>query len=285
MTISVIDQAPCQHRDIENSSNSDFSPPSLSSTSVEEDVRIISDQGTGCIVREHDASYITKQGYRVRHSEEVATNLVRQHTDVPVPYIFYAIYNGDYGHLGMTIIPGSPLQLSWSTLEADTKEHICREIWEMVTKWRQIPKPAELSHVFQCLADGSPTNDRLIVDDLEDPPRDLVDDDALRARIVERYAFYNGRRYANELPDMLPRSSRSVFTHADLAPRNIMVDQNHHITGILDWERAGWYPDYWEYANVMGPACKLGDWQEWVDRTAPRKWDISGIQAARRVLF
>ena len=70
---------------------------------------------------------------------------------------------------------------------------------------------------------------------------------------------------------MLPQSSLSVFTHADIAARNIMVDESHHITGILDWEAAGWYPDYWEYANIMRPACRHGDWQEWMRHTAPQK--------------
>jgi aminoglycoside phosphotransferase (APT) family kinase protein len=45
---------------------------------------------------------------------------------------------------------------------------------------------------------------------------------------------------------MLPHSDVSVFTHGDIAPRNIMVDETYRITGILDWEEGGWYLDYWE---------------------------------------
>ncbi|KAG9233424.1 hypothetical protein BJ875DRAFT_464182 [Amylocarpus encephaloides] len=83
---------------------------------------------------------------------------------------------------------------------------------------------------------------------------------------------------------MLPRSDASVFTHGSVAPRNIMVGETNHITGILDWESAGWYPDYWEYANIMRPQYLCEDWQAWMDRTAPEKWDLTGIQASRRVL-
>ena len=83
---------------------------------------------------------------------------------------------------------------------------------------------------------------------------------------------------------MLPRSARSVFTHADIAPHNILVDDKGQITGILDWELAGWYPEYWEYANIMKPTNEM-DWQAWMDRTAPQRWDLSGIVAARWVLF
>ena len=99
---------------------------------------------------------------------------------------------------------------------------------------------------------------------------------------------------------MLPRCpSRAsyVFTHGDVAPRNILVrhvdgDDGEksgrvEISALLDWENAGWYPYYWEYANIMGPAGISGDWQRYMDETAPAevKCDLKGILAARAVLF
>lgn len=41
-----------------------------------------------------------------------------------------------------------------------------------------------------------------------------------------------------------------VFTHGDLKHHNIMV-YNGHISGFLDWESAGWYPDYWEFTTPL----------------------------------
>jgi aminoglycoside phosphotransferase len=41
-----------------------------------------------------------------------------------------------------------------------------------------------------------------------------------------------------------------VFTHADLNLRNILVDEMGKISGIVDWECAGWYPEYWEYTKM-----------------------------------
>jgi len=40
------------------------------------------------------------------------------------------------------------------------------------------------------------------------------------------------------------------MTHGDLSFRNIIV-QGEKLTGIVDWETAGWYPDYWEYASTF----------------------------------
>lgn len=42
------------------------------------------------------------------------------------------------------------------------------------------------------------------------------------------------------------RSYQVKFTHGDLAFRNILYEHGK-ITGIVDWESSGWYPDYWEY--------------------------------------
>ncbi|KAG6286903.1 hypothetical protein E4U45_008284, partial [Claviceps purpurea] len=40
-----------------------------------------------------------------------------------------------------------------------------------------------------------------------------------------------------------------VFTHGDLNMRNIMM-YNGRLSGIIDWETCGWYPDYWDYTKA-----------------------------------
>lgn len=183
----------------------------------------------------------------------------------------------------MSLVDGSPLQVVWDGFENSTKERICHELWGIVRQLRQIPQPPAFGHLYQCLADGSPSAD-VLLQDLNEPPFPILTDDDLQARIYQRYLHYNGGSFPENLPDMLPRSSTSVFTHGDLTPRNIMVDRAGRITGIVDWENAGWYPDYWEYANIMKPS-KDRDWIAWMDSTKPQEWDITGITKARRVLF
>lgn len=45
-------------------------------------------------------------------------------------------------------------------------------------------------------------------------------------------------------------SAEFVLTHGDLTPRNILV-QDGTITGIVDWEKSGFFPEYAEYAFAM----------------------------------
>ncbi|KAF9556781.1 hypothetical protein CPC08DRAFT_641050 [Agrocybe pediades] len=46
-----------------------------------------------------------------------------------------------------------------------------------------------------------------------------------------------------------PRNAAIQFAHGDLLPKNIIVNGST-ITGIIDWEAAGFYPEYWEYARM-----------------------------------
>ena len=245
-------------------------------------VEVLSKQG-GAHVLLFDDELVFKTGGRVRRAEEVALRLVKDHTDVPVPDLGSSYYTAHEGRLCMSYIPGRPLNASWDRLDDTTKERLCHDIWSMIEKLRRIPKPSELQHLFLCLADGSNSHDVLVTDLPEH--QKLLDDEAVRNRIYERYYECNGRKYEKELPDMLPRAETSVFTHGDVAPRNIMFDlDTQRITGIIDWENSGWYPDYWEYANILKPSVDK-DWQKWMNLTAPRKWDISGIMAARVVVL
>ncbi|KAJ3500393.1 hypothetical protein NLJ89_g9816 [Agrocybe chaxingu] len=50
-----------------------------------------------------------------------------------------------------------------------------------------------------------------------------------------------------------------VFTHQDLAPRNFMLDKDGQLW-MMDWELAGWYPAYFEYACTASVRAAPRDW-------------------------
>lgn len=50
-----------------------------------------------------------------------------------------------------------------------------------------------------------------------------------------------------------------MFTHGDIAARNIIV-RDRKIVAILDWEFAGWYPEYWDYVFTLEGLDNL-DWE------------------------
>ncbi|KAF2793231.1 hypothetical protein K505DRAFT_385865 [Melanomma pulvis-pyrius CBS 109.77] len=68
--------------------------------------------------------------------------------------------------------------------------------------------------------------------------------------------------------DLFPDNGSIVLTHGDLRPANIIVTATGpaKIVAILDWEQAGWYPDYWEDCKARFTASYSGEWRGWIDQ-------------------
>ncbi|KGQ06282.1 hypothetical protein BBAD15_g8419 [Beauveria bassiana D1-5] len=43
------------------------------------------------------------------------------------------------------------------------------------------------------------------------------------------------------------KNHRAVLTHADLQKNNIILKEDKSLV-VIDWEAAGWWPEYWEYS-------------------------------------
>jgi len=64
------------------------------------------------------------------------------------------------------------------------------------------------------------------------------------------------------------RGHRPVFTHGDLQDRNLVISQvgeredGHRLIKLtlIDWQYAGWFPDYWDFCVQ---ACNDGGGQDW----------------------
>lgn len=243
----------------------------------------------GKLVVSHDSSYVTKLGYRVRRAESEAMNTVaaQKRTTVPLPWVKSTNFSPsehyaseEYGSIRMSFIRGSTLESKWDTLDQESKEAVCREIWDIVWRLRNIERTDLVGNIYQCAADGTPSKG--ILEDVQKPARPLMSDEEVRARLYERYLHAGGQVLRDLLPELLPRSDRSVFTHGDIAPWNVMIDDQNKITGILGWKFAGWYPDYWEYAQIMN--VPFSDWSGWMERTAAHRWDIDGIDAVKEIV-
>ncbi|KAH7370217.1 kinase-like domain-containing protein [Rhexocercosporidium sp. MPI-PUGE-AT-0058] len=67
------------------------------------------------------------------------------------------------------------------------------------------------------------------------------------------------------LPDLVHRTDHQiVFTHADLNLRNILV-KDGKLSGIVDWENAGFFSEYWEYTKCYFGTSLAKRWLKVVD--------------------
>ena len=77
--------------------------------------------------------------------------------------------------------------------------------------------------------------------------------------------------------ESLGADHRIVMTHGDLHPRDIMVSwedggeggvaaaEDVRVTAILDWEFAGWYPEYWEFVKALNTVTTRGPLRDWIE--------------------
>ncbi|KAL1981285.1 hypothetical protein VTN96DRAFT_2831 [Rasamsonia emersonii] len=57
---------------------------------------------------------------------------------------------------------------------------------------------------------------------------------------------------ADVLDGQTPRQDpRSYFTHSDFHAANLLVAEGGHLSGIVDWDCAGYKPEYWEFTKAM----------------------------------
>lgn len=279
--------------------------------------RVISAQfGRNRIIQIED-DVVIKQGQLTRPNEEAALKLVRAHApDIPVPTLYHSRFERDpegavrMGRLYLEFIPGESLESAWPRLGMSDKERLCRDTWALIDKLRLIPRPQDGEKLedgqqpFYCAADGtSHIIHQFLGGTNVDRSPPFRDDESLRSQIWKRYVKYNGLSYPDgqSVRDLLPHSDKAVFTHGDIHPGNILVNEKKEgdgsigqvqIVGLIDFESAGFLPDYWEYAQAMRFAPLRddyvedeGDWRVVMERTATRKWNIRGVQKARRVLF
>lgn len=74
------------------------------------------------------------------------------------------------------------------------------------------------------------------------------------------------------LPDLSHRSDHDiVFTHGDINMRNLLF-KDGRISGIVDWETAGWYPEYWEQTKCHYSVKRTTRWLDVVDRVFDGKY-------------
>lgn len=87
----------------------------------------------------------------------------------------------------------------------------------------------------------------------------------------------------NELFSCFPTDTKVYLTHGDLLPQNIMVEGST-ITGIIDWETAGYYPEFWEYSRMHDVGLMTPGWARVLTRVFPGPRREKEIKAVYRIL-
>uniref|UniRef100_A0A093W277 Putative choline kinase 3 n=1 Tax=Talaromyces marneffei PM1 TaxID=1077442 RepID=A0A093W277_TALMA len=189
-------------------------------------------------------------GYGIPLIEAENMKFLAANSKVPVPKVHAAFRDPDTNktYIIMEYLPGHTLEKLLPSLDPVEKATISNLIKDAITELRKGLDP-KISGPFANQGD-------------------------MNLAIIEKIRQTESDQYIRLLRNMIDRtlnSHRSVFTHGDLQPKNIMVerfgDRNvcpQFRISLLDWESAGWYPELWDFCNAT-IACRFKpDWLELV---------------------
>jgi len=185
-----------------------------------------------------------------------------EHTTIPVPKVRKAWTTPKgFTFILMDIVPGVELESVWWKMSPATRDKVVDQLKEYVTQLRSLPHPNPEFPI--CSINGGPLRDvsRIGVD-LFGPFRSLQDFYKLVRNKIELEAVLENIRGMEPVAELHLKDRKVVFTHGDLAPRNIMVKMDGTVTAILDWGDSGWYPENWEYTKALLNPQTGPNWDE-----------------------
>ncbi len=212
--------------------------------------------------------------------------LVQHAPDIPAPKPLGLVSSNRTSYIFMSFVPGLTVNQIWPQLSRDQKASISDQLNDALLRLRalNVPDSVSLGGV-----DGEGCKDTR-------RHTRICQESVRTCAAFEDFKFSNPHFGSSAYISLLRGLSSShtakvVFSHGDLRPENIVVQPDQHgnyfLTGILDWEKSGFYPDYFECTKAtsnMSPS-NADDWYLYLPRCASpstyplmwlvdRVWDI-----------
>lgn len=234
-------------------------------------------QRTGQTIVIVGSTFLIKYG-RATPEREGQTLLYLEHAlpKLPVPRLYAMYHDGADLFVVMERIHGPNLNDIWQRLTHNEKESITQSLRTTFDDMRQATGPETTRYGS---VEGTPIPHHLFWDPDEDPvycgPFD--NESQFNSGLLAQYKriqeennlpSYKLNFYSSHLGDVLS-GHRPVFTHADVQRKNmIVIDQNETTperlrsckVALVDWESAGFYPEYWEYFAAFVAFRWNDDW-------------------------
>ncbi|GBE85558.1 hypothetical protein SCP_0800750 [Sparassis crispa] len=191
--------------------------------------------------------------------EAEAMNFVRARTQIPVPAVLNAYVEDPFGYLVMEFVPGEQLDLAWPRMSDGQRKCVVAQLTDYLHQLRSLAPP-DPPLIGSC--SGGPCFDHRISSMKTFGP--FTSEEEFHDYLYAAATYGLPPEIARRVPRQR-NGHKIVFTHADFNPTQILVDpcDPGRVAAVLDWEMAGWYPDYWEYVKALicvGPIGRM--WRE-----------------------
>lgn len=198
-----------------------------------------------------NSTTVVKFGSYNASEEFTMLDYISKHTNIPVPQPLGCVRIGETSYIFITFIPCEVLERRWPTLTAVQKASIRRQLNVMLAEMRSLPRPTDTP--LGTLSVPHVCKDYHMT--ISVSPPDIQTVSQLHDFLVSRPFSNVSPSYLRWLRSQLRDCYQVVLSHCDLHPRNILVmddpDGMVRISGIIDWEMGGWYPEYWEMYKAL----------------------------------
>lgn len=194
---------------------------------------------------------------------------VAANTTIPVPRILDVIDDGGQLFVLMSRVPGVPAHSIFGTFDAATYDKFEPVLRDWLYQLRSL-KPT--SAVVGSVIGRAMIQPRLS----RNPIGPFIDIAAFHKWLLSFCAEDEGSPVYREFRNQarvrsFTKPHRLCFTHSDFGLHNMIVE-NGRLTGLVDFEGAGWLPEYWEYTGSM--FCEYGPlWKDSMKRILPQYQD------------
>lgn len=204
---------------------------------------------------------VLKIGGELSTSESEALKIA-SNAGLPVPAVHDVIKSNGQMRIRMSYVPGQTLDKLWPDMTVDEKKDTAQQLRSILEKMRQVEPPPD--YIGCC--DGSGIRDT----------RARFTYDGPVCKTETEFNEYLDSSLFKKIPPVLRntmlqglRTDHRIFlTHGDLTPRNIVM-QDGKISGIIDWEESGWYPEYWEFIKFFERPAEA-DWKDYAEEVFPQ---------------
>lgn len=182
-----------------------------------------------------------KQCVRSPQNEPASLRLVERYTSIPAPRV---VDVGDFdgtAYLVMTRLRGQMLDEILHLMSYTERDQLADDLGSYVAQLRKIPN---YTPFLFCNTLGGPIIDHRMPDGGGGP---FISESDFNNHLTSHLRCSSAEAVGEE---NVLKDHRSYFTHSDFHSTNLLVDRGR-LSGIIDWECAGYMPEYWEFTKAM----------------------------------
>ncbi|KAJ6457027.1 kinase-like domain-containing protein [Mycena vitilis] len=181
---------------------------------------------------------------RVSPEEGQATRFVASSTCVRVPEIYAILHDDATGvtYLIQEKLPGTSLKDLLPRLDEAARATIAKELKAILGQLAALDGAGDMGLFGRPFTYGDLFFPNF---DFHDPGGKIETTEAFVHWIPLRLESMFGLEQ-KQIDRHFDFSRRPIFSHGDFVPENILVVDGH-VSGLIDWAAAGWYPYFWNY--------------------------------------